>query len=101
MHGAGAKLRWKSRGSPGTDLVEQLAAASERFFNAKLTPGPSPAAAALCEAIARRDWMLKAKLPAHASGTPAFADRPAELAHCAARVRLRASSKEYQLILPD
>ena len=41
------------------------------------------------------DWMLKAKLPAHArfwnaGGT--FADRPAELAHCAARVRLRARS---------
>ena len=39
--------------------------------------------------------MLKAKLPAHArfwnaGGT--FADRPAELAHCAARVRLRARS---------
>ena len=41
------------------------------------------------------DWTLKAKLPAHArfwnaGGT--FADRPAELAHCAARVRLRARS---------
>ena len=41
------------------------------------------------------DWMLRAKLPAHArfwnaGGT--FADRPAELAHCAARVRLRARS---------
>ena len=41
------------------------------------------------------DWMLKAKLPAHArfwnaGGT--FADRPAELAHSAARVRLRARS---------
>ena len=63
-----------------TDLVEQLAAASERVFEAKLTP---------------EDWMLKAKLPAHArfwnaGGT--FADRPAELAHCAARVRLRARS---------
>ena len=39
--------------------------------------------------------MLKAKLPAHArfwnaGGT--FADRPTELAHCAARVRLRARS---------
>ena len=39
--------------------------------------------------------MLKAKLPAHArfwnaGGT--FADRSAELAHCAARVRLRARS---------
>ena len=56
-----------------TDLVEQLAAASERVFDAKLTP----------------------ELPAHArfwnaGGT--FADRPAELAHCAARVRLRARS---------
>ena len=63
-------------------------------FDAKLTP----------EAVRQRllpsvrqsrggDWMLKAKLPAHArfwnpGGT--FADRPAELAHCAARVRLRA-----------
>ena len=108
-----AKLRWKSHGSPGpspatderarlfweraeTDLVEQLAAASERVFDAKLTP----------EAVRQRllpsvrqsrggDWMLKAKLPAHArfwnaGGT--FADRPAELAHCAARVRLRARS---------
>ena len=79
-----------------TDLVEQLAAASERVFDAKLTP----------EAVRQRllpsvrqsrggDWMLKAKLPAHArfwnaGGT--FADRPAELAHCAARVRLRARS---------
>ena len=79
----------------GQDLVEQLAAASERVF-AKLTP----------EAVRQRllpsvrqsrggDWMLKAKLPAHArfwnaGGT--FADRPAELAHCAARVRLRARS---------
>ena len=34
------------------------------------------------------DWMLKAKLPAHAR----FSDRPAELAHSAARVRLRARS---------
>ena len=84
-----AKLRWKSHGSPGpsprgvsfatdersrlfweraeTDLVEQLAAASERVFDAKLTP----------EAVRQRllpsvrqsrggDWMLKAKLPAHA-----------------------------------
>ena len=95
-----AKLRWKSHGSPGpsprgfatderarlfweraeTDLVEQLAAASERVFDAKLTP----------EAVRQRllpsvrqsrggDWMLKAKLPAHArfwnaGGT--FADRP-------------------------
>ena len=74
-----------------TDLVEQLAAAS-----AKLAP----------EAVRLRllpfvrqsrggDWMLKAKLPAHArlwnaGGT--FADRPAKLAHCAARVRLRARS---------
>ena len=43
-----------ARGSSGraeTDLVEQLAAASKRVFGAKLTP---PAAAALCEAIARR-----------------------------------------------
>ena len=50
-----------------TDLVEQLAAASERVFDAKLTP----------EAVRQRllpsvrqsrggDWMLKAKLPAHA-----------------------------------
>ena len=113
-----AKLRWKFYGSPGpsprgsaqrelrslrlfwerakADLVEQLAAASERVFDAKLTP----------EAVRQRllpsvrqsrggDWMLKAKLPAHArfwnaGGT--FADRPAELAHCAARVRLRARS---------
>ena len=73
-----------------------MAAASERVFDAKLTP----------EAVRQRllpsvrqsrggDWMLKAKLPAHArfwnaGGT--FADRPAELAHCAARVRLRARS---------
>ena len=112
-----AKLRWKShRGlSEGqrpsvsfatderarlfweraeTDLVEQLAAASERVFDAKLTP----------EAVRQRllpsvrqsrggDWMLKAKLPAHARFWNAtFADRPAELAHCAARVRLRARS---------
>ena len=64
-----------------TDLVEQLAAASERVFDAKLTP----------EAVRQRllpsvrqsrggDWTLKAKLPAHArfwnaGGT--FADRPA------------------------
>ena len=51
----------------GADLVEQLAAASERVFDAKLTP----------EAVRQRllpsmrqsrggDWMLKAKLPAHA-----------------------------------
>ena len=68
----------------------------ERVFDAKLTP----------EAVRQRllpsvrqsrggDWMLKAKLPAHArfwnaGGT--FADRPAELAHSAARVRLRARS---------
>ena len=50
-----------------TDLVEQLAAASERVFDAKLTP----------EAVRQRllpsvrqsrggDWMLKPKLPAHA-----------------------------------
>ena len=56
--------------------------------------GCAPAAAAFCEAIAG-DWMLKAKLPAHArfwnaGGT--FADRPAELAHCTARVRPRARS---------
>ena len=114
-----AKLRWKSHGSLGpsprgsgrvsfatderarlfwerAELVEQLAAASERVFDAKLTP----------EAVRQRllpsvrqsrggDWMLKAKLPAHArfwnaGGT--FADRPAELAHSAARVRLRARS---------
>ena len=84
-----ARLFWER---PETDLVEQLAAASERVFDAKLTP----------EAVRQRllfsvrqsrggDWMLKAKLPAHArfwnaGGT--FADRPAELAHCAARVRL-------------
>ena len=88
-----ARLFWERA---ETDLVEQLAAASERVFDAKLTP----------EAVRQRllpsvrqsrggDWMLKAKLPAHArfwnaGGT--FADRPAELAHCAARVRLRARS---------
>ena len=81
-----ARLFWERA---ETDLVEQLAAASERVFDAKLTP----------EAVRQRllpsvrqsrggDWMLKAKLPAHArfwnaGGT--FADRPAELAHCAAR----------------
>ena len=88
-----ARLFWERA---ETDLVEQLAAASERVFDAKLTP----------EAVRQRllpsvrqsrggDWMLKAKLPAHArfwnaGGT--FADRPAELAHSAARVRLRARS---------
>ena len=88
-----ARLFWERA---ETDLVEQLAAASERVFDAKLTP----------EAVRQRllpsvrqsrggDWMPKAKLPAHArfwnaGGT--FADRPAELAHCAARVRLRARS---------
>ena len=77
-------------------LFWQSEAASKRVFDAKLTP----------EAVRQRllpsvrqsrggDWMLKAKLPAHArfwnaGGT--FADRPAELAHCAARVRLRARS---------
>ena len=43
-----SRLFW---GRAETDLVEQLAAASERVFDAKLTP---EAAAALCEAIARR-----------------------------------------------
>ena len=44
-----ARLFWERA---ETDLVEQLAAASERVFDAKL--GCAPAAAALCEAIARR-----------------------------------------------
>ena len=35
-----------------TDLIEQLAAASERVFDAKLPRGCAPAAAALCEALA-------------------------------------------------
>ena len=88
-----ARLFWERA---ETDLVEQLAAASERVFDAKLTP----------EAVRQRllpsvrqsrggDWMLKAKLPTHArfwNADGTFADRPAELAHCAARVRLRARS---------
>ena len=68
----------------GRDRSGRAAGASERVFDAKLTP----------EAVRQRllpsvrqsrggDWMLKAKLPAHArfwnaGGT--FADRPAELA---------------------
>ena len=82
-----ARLFWERA---ETDLVEQLAAASERVFDAKLTP----------EAVRQRllpsvrqsrggDWMLKAKLPAHARFWNAG---PAELAHSAARVRLRARS---------
>ena len=77
-----------------TDLVEQLA--SERVFDAKLTP--KAVRQRLLPSVRQSrggDWTLKAKLPAHArfwnaGGT--FADRPAELAHCAARVRLRARS---------
>ena len=75
------------------DLVEQLAAASERVFDAKLTP----------EAVRQRllpsvrqarggDWMLKAKLPAHARFCNGRSANPAELAHYAARARLRARS---------
>ena len=88
-----------ARGSLGageTDLVEQLAAASERVFDAKLTP--EAARQRLLPSVRQSrggDWMLKAKLPAHArlwnaGGT--FADRPAKLAYSAARVRLRARS---------
>ena len=67
-----------------TDLVEQLAAASERVFDAKLTP----------EAVRQR---LLPSVRQSRGGDPRallepFADRPAELAHCAARVRLRAVS---------
>ena len=77
-----------------TDLVEQLAAASERVFDAKLTP----------EAVRQRllpsvrqsrggDWMLKAKLLAHARFWNArHVCGPPRRAHCAARVRLRARS---------
>ena len=77
-----------------TDLVEQLAAASERVFDAKLTP--EAGRQRLLPSVRQSrggDWMLKAKLPAHArfwNGGGTFADRPAE--HCAARVRLRARS---------
>ena len=88
-----ARLFWERA---ETDLVEQLAAASERVFDAKLTP--ETVRQRLLPSVRQSrggDWMLKAKLPAHArfwnaGGT--FADRPAELAHCAARVRLRARS---------
>ena len=45
-----ARLFWERA---ETDLVEQLAAASERVFDAKLTP-EAVRQAALCEAIARR-----------------------------------------------
>ena len=79
-----ARLFWERA---ETDLVEQLAAASERVFDAKLTP----------EAVRQRllpsvRQSRGGKLPAHArfwnaGGT--FAD---QLAHCAARVRLRARS---------
>ena len=77
-----ARLFWERA---ETDLVEQLAAASERVFDAKLMRQR------LLPSVRQSrggDWMLKAKLPAHAR----FSDRPAELAHCAARVRLRARS---------
>ena len=84
-----ARLFWEQA---ETDLVEQLAAASKRVFDAKLTP--KAVRQRLLPSVRQSrggDWMLKAKLPAHArfwnaGGT--FADRPAELAHCAARVRL-------------
>ena len=71
-----ARLFWKRA---ETDLVEQLAAASERVFDTKLT---APAAAALCKAIARRRLDAESQaagLERNAAGT--FADRPAELAH--------------------
>ena len=67
-----ARLFWERA---ETDLVEQLAAASERVFDAKavrqrLLPSVRQSRGG--------DWMLKAKLPAHtrfwnAGGT--FADR--------------------------
>ena len=82
---ASLEISWEPRafseGQRPSVSFEQLAAASKRVFDAKLTP----------EAVRQSrggDWMLKDKLPAHAR----FSDRPAELAHCAARVRLRARS---------
>ena len=85
-----------------TDLVEQLAAASEHVFDAKLT----------LEAVRQRllpsvrqsrggDWLLKAKLPAHArfwnaGGT--FADRPAELARSAESAQLVVDERHARLV---
>ena len=102
LRGAAAQRELRNRRAleallgAGRDRSGRAAGGRTRAFDAKLTP----------EAVRQRllpsvrqsrggDWMLKAKLPAHArfwnaGGT--FADRPAELAHCAARVRLRARS---------
>ena len=48
--------------SSETDLVEQLGIRA-RLRRKAHAQGRAPAAAALCEAIARRQLMLKAKLP--------------------------------------
>ena len=79
-----ARLFWERAES---DLVEQLAGARlRREAHARVRQRLLPSV----RQSRGGDWMLKAKLPAHArfwnaSGT--FADRPAELAHCAVRVR--------------
>ena len=78
------------------DLVERLAAVSERVFNVVLPPEAVRARLLLAVQQSKGgDWLLKAKLPAgarfwDAAGAPA--ERPTSLARSAARVRLQARS---------